>query len=228
MDVLKEKPSMSALIIVPTTNLRDNEWVVEITKWAGEDLLKSVRIECVQTLYTEAPTFYDIVVIDEVHTTLSPEYSKIHTSILSDNKLGLTATLPNQDAYKTFLNEVCPVVFTYPLDEGVKDEILSDYKVYNIPVKFSGMESAKYRTFDENFKDAQQELLKLKKLRKLEGNAFDIAGKFKDDPHEANVLLAKHSKAFWQSMTMRKWVCYDADQKIWAAFKLIQKFPDRK
>jgi len=71
-----------ALIIVPTTNLRDNEWVNECRKWFPH-LEKYITVECIQTVYKPELLLstYDIIVVDEIHTTLSHEYRKVYDKL---------------------------------------------------------------------------------------------------------------------------------------------------
>lgn len=162
-----------ALIIVPTTNLRDNEWVQECTRWFPE-LLPYLNIVCIQTIYKQDPEYYDIVVLDEIHTTLSPKYRIIYKKNLSDRLLGLTATAPHIEEYKRILDKVCPIVFSLDREESVSLELISPSIIENVHVAFNKKEANKYRTYTKMFNTALIQL-------SSEGNAFDLAQRFKYD-----------------------------------------------
>jgi superfamily II DNA or RNA helicase len=40
--------------------------------------------------------------------------------------------------------------------------------------------------------------------------------------------LVKFAKQYWSSMSMRKWVCYNSEQKANAAIEIVKLYPDRK
>lgn len=100
-----------ALVVVPTTNLRDNEWENEFKKWGYEEYLQYVTIECIQTLYKTTYDYigYNMIVVDEIHTSLSPQYSKIY-KIAPIYIMGLTATPPEDPEYRKLLDGFCPIV----------------------------------------------------------------------------------------------------------------------
>lgn len=60
-------------------------------------------------------------------------------------------------------------------------------------------------------------------------NAFDLSRKYKDTKFKfSHPETHEHAKAFWQGMSMRKWVCYKAENKLCAAVRLIKAYPDNK
>lgn len=242
-DVLKEKPEANILIVVPTTHLRDNQWIPEIRKWASEiseeTLEAQVRVECIQTAYKWNSLWfnnYDLIIFDELHRMLSPEYGMIHDKLDSSiKKLGLTATPPKHDNEKMQkLVDKLPIVYQKTLDEGVELGILAPFKVFNIGVKLPHKELWKYNLFNGKFNKARYEIYKyvqlLKSLRTpLESdNVFKVAEKFRQSKYGKHYPeLMQHSKDFWNYMSMRKWVCYNNPSKINTAKELIKMFPNR-
>lgn len=148
-----EKLIKNCLIVVPTTNLRNNEWVNEIEAWAPE-INQIVTIECIQTAYkfTEE-THYDLIIVDEIHTTLSMEYRKVY-EISYNYILGLTATIPHQEEYEELLNIIAPVIYSVNLNEAVKLKLITPYILYNLPVTFNRKERALYTAYTKMFTTA--------------------------------------------------------------------------
>ncbi len=214
-----------ALIIVPTTNLRDNEWVNEINKWFPE-LKKLITIECIQTAYkwgTKMSDYtynygYNIIVLDEIHTTISPEYRNIYNNISYDKILGLTATIPHIEEYANFLNKTCPVIYTLNTLEAADLEIVSKFKIYNIEVGFNRKEASKYKTYSKMFTNSMIAL-------SSKGNAFEVAQAHMKDKSSP---LQKIAQQFWTGMSLRRWVCYKAESKLQACLDIIHNVPRNK
>lgn len=217
------------LIIVPTSNLRDNEWVNEFTKWGYKEYLQHVTIECIQTAYKNTYKYadYSLMVIDEVHTTLSPKYSKIY-SLRIPYMLGLTATPPDREEYKKYLQDILPTVYELTVHEAIDKQLVAPYLLYNLPVRFTRAERAMYNKFNQMFNSAQLQLnTYIKAFPSLyKGKtAFDLAQEATNDP---NHQYKKAGQKFWQGMSLRKWVCYKASRKLEACLGIIQKYPDKK
>jgi len=210
-----DKENFSALIIVPTTNLRDNEWIQEINKWYPE-LLSLVEIECIQTAYKKIYNV-DLLIMDEIHTTLSPEYKKVYNSTYKAI-IGLTATEPHIEEYGEILNGLCPIVFKLSLDEAVALHLISNFNVYNIPVSFTRVERAKYEAYTKIFQSA---LYKLSAL----GDPFKIAQIHLKNKSSSYQAVAQK---FWRGMSIRRWVCYRAERKLDICVELIQNIPRKK
>ena len=206
------------LVIVPTVNLKDNEWPNEIKRW-GPELNCQIDIECIQTAYTQNES-YDLIVVDEIHTTLSPSYRLVYKNISYKYIIGLTATLPRDEEYVDFMNMLCPVIFTVTLDEAVEKSLVSNYEAYNIPVSFNKSERGKYSAYTSMFKKASYTLSRF-------GNAFEIANDIIKSKNKAHPAY-KSANVFWLSMTKRRWLCYKAEKKIDTCVQIIQNIPNRK
>jgi superfamily II DNA or RNA helicase len=88
---LISNPNEKWLVITPTENLRDNEWVLEFIKWGYSQYLSKVQIICIQTAYKIAGQEFNAVV-DEVHTTISPEYKMFYLNNKINKLICFTAT----------------------------------------------------------------------------------------------------------------------------------------
>jgi superfamily II DNA or RNA helicase len=226
------------LIIVPTQNLRDKEWRDEISKWSSKVYLenKSIQIECIQTVYKwsrEQFDEYNLVVVDEIHTTLTPAYGKIFPK-LKNKVLGLTATPPADPIPKVKLDKHAPIIYEYGLDKAVENNILSSYVMYNLGVDMPKDEKKKYTFFTTEFSKAQKALNAyiFKSENKLLKTAFDAAQVLKDEDPKKYFKKEKKAieaaKKFWQFMTMRRWACYNNSNKIPIVLDILNSFPERK
>ena len=139
IDYIRQSPDIkSVLILVPTNVLKDN-WLKEFKKWTNWRTLIStliskyqgliggntcVAIETIQTAYKTHYAPFDLLVLDEIHTMLSPEYSKIFTRLSYRQVIGLTATLDNSKENKLALYEqYCRVIYSYT--EGEADGVVN-------------------------------------------------------------------------------------------------------
>lgn len=178
---------------------------------------------------------YDLIVVDEVHTTLSPKYRNMYANWEYSQIMCLTATLPEDTEYRMFLDTVAPVVYSKSFKDIENLEVVADYQIYNLPVTFTTADRAKYNIFNKNFLEAQMQVAILKrKIASLKDKSvFDVAKEWylKKIPLESDPdlkLLIKYSKQFWSSMTMRKWVCYNSVAKVKMVERIIEHFPDKK
>lgn len=218
----------NCMVVVPSTALVD-QWKQEFEKW--EYSLEGIDILCLQSAY-KMQEHRDLLIIDEIHTALSPQYRNVFFNIKHNQIMGLTATKPHNDNYYKYLELFCPVVFTKTISDALDMGAISNYITYNLEIGLTRKDRAKYRTFDTMLKRAQMELSLMKKgnIEFKEMAIFDMAKKFstyKNPPIQLKELVY-YSKQFWNAMSMRKWVCYGAESKIPATIKIIKKFTNRK
>ena len=216
--ILSTDPKATALIIVPTENLRDNEWVNELKKWKMYNYINRIEFQCIQTAYKYEGHHWEIVIVDEVHTTLSLEYRKFYENNLWDYIYCLTATPPENPEYRKFLKSMAPIVNTTTLDDAVDGGLISPYKVYNLGISFTPEEAKEYNRVDSLFMMAQS---------KLGGpwDAFKNATKWRNSKDKDQ---AKMANIFYIMMQKRKKLCFNASNKIEVINKIISKFDDRR
>jgi superfamily II DNA or RNA helicase len=227
------KDKKRVLVIVSNENLRDNEWPKEFKKWASvKHWKKHVNIQCIQTVYKwRGFDAFDLVILDEIHTMLSPKYGSIYLKINCDI-LGLTATPPKNPKHADKLERHCKVVYTYKLDEAVNYKILKDYMIYNLGVPLTSKERKSYNFFNNKFEKARTALNIYKKQVGNQTNTFDLAKELKDlKPNKYPLREQKAinaAKEFWQFMSLRKWVCYNNKNKLQEVLNMLELFPNRK
>lgn len=207
-----------ALIIVPTETLRDNEWKTELKKWGLTKYKNKIDFQCIQSAYKYSNKHYRIVIVDEIHTTLSFEYRKFYQNNTWDYIYGLTATIPENKEYKKFLSTVAPIIKTIDINEALSLGLVSNYKAFNLGISFTAEEAKEYNKVDSLFIIATQ---------KLGGSwdAFENATKWlkSSDKEEA-----KWANIFYAMMRKRKTLCYNASKKIEVIKQIVDKFSDRK
>lgn len=131
------------LIIVPTTTLQE-EWRKEFKIWKENKVFNScVRVECINTARNFKLTHWDLVICDEIHNYLNGE---VNTKFFKNNKfdkiLGLSATI--EDNLIEELNKYAPICYTLNLYQAVELGLVSDFTVYNMPVKLNSLERKEY------------------------------------------------------------------------------------
>ena len=139
--ILDKDNNNTALIVVPTENLRDNEWPNEIKKWGLSKYSDRIDVQCVQTVYKWENYNCSILVVDEVHTTLSYEYRNLYENNRFDNIYCLTATPPENDEYRSYLKSFAPIVRKTDTLDALDMELISPYSVYNLAVSFTEEEA---------------------------------------------------------------------------------------
>jgi|15BtaG_2_1085339.scaffolds.fasta_scaffold00010_12 superfamily II DNA or RNA helicase len=210
--------SSRALVIVPTENLRDNEWLDEVAKWNMSDVLDQIEFVCIQTAYKFTAQNWDIVVIDEVHTTLSLEYRNFYKNNTWKKIYCFTATIPENEEYKEFLTKIAPIVYTTDLRKANRLGLVADHIVYNLGVSFSPIEALQYKHVEKTYKQAEEE---------LGGKfvAFMNATRWKNSRDRDK---AKWANIFYGAMQKRKQLCYNAANKIEVSKQILARYPDRK
>jgi superfamily II DNA or RNA helicase len=231
--ILREKqltPKSKILIVVPSTSLRDVNWIEQIVDWGAGHHMPDIRIECINTAYKLEKEKFDLIILDEVHLYLSDEFKKVH-NIETKKTLALTATIPQHDEEKTkLLAETYPIVYNKSLQDGIDLGLVSPFKVYNLAVPFTKREQAMYNSYNTKFNNMSKELKKY--IDTLKDKGFDISA----NPFELSKVamgqpdhpMHEEAKDYWKAMGMRKWVCFNAYYKRTKAKKIIENFPDKK
>lgn len=154
---------------------------------------------CVKSAY-KLSKHYDLIIVDEIHTSLSEKYRSVFLNLSYSQILGLTATKPHNEEYLRFMNLVCPIIYSKGIEDALKTRSISNYVVYNLEVKLNRSESARYRLFDGNLKKAQYDIGILKKYFPHLKNTdiFNIAKEYssKKATNESEKGLIKAAKAF--------------------------------
>lgn len=132
------------LIVVPTETLRDVNWKEQYLEWGSQELYDKAEKVCYASLNTLKNKKYSLVVFDEFHN-ITEANSVFLDGFINNNVveriLSLSATVPKDDKKILIMQKYCPVVFDYPLEQGVKDGIVSDFELI---VVYSRLDNSKY------------------------------------------------------------------------------------
>lgn len=229
--LFKDNPDSKVLIIVPSTNLRDKEWVNEIVKWGCGNYFMNITIECIHTIYKkEHSVEWDLVIIDEVHETLGEKFREVH-KFKSKRALALSATPPKQDKEKMeFLESLYPTLYEYNLEEGIEKGTASSVIIYNLAVPFTKSEKHRYALIDSRFKAlysvVRTHYETLKKLGMfIEDDIFKMMRRIKSDKEH---ILYESVIELTKVIHTRKHLCYNAFYKKGIIIKILNKFPEMK
>lgn len=138
------------IVLVPTVQLRD-QFEEEFSKWGYEDVVDLIDFVCYQSAYKLKDNHYNIVVCDEVHLGLSPEYRKFFENNTYDRLLCMTATLPEENEYKLHLFKLAPTVYRISLDQCVAMGLVSPYDIVCVPIKLTDEEQKEYKSINKKF-----------------------------------------------------------------------------
>jgi superfamily II DNA or RNA helicase len=131
-----------ALLVVPTTTLRDENWPREFRDAGREELLKYVEIICYASAHKTKSTTYYFVCLDEIHnlTRLSAQLFKDEKALklfvegmTPKSIMGLTATMPDikqEESKYQLIQSIAPVIFQYNLEDALNDGLVADFTLY--------------------------------------------------------------------------------------------------
>lgn len=123
--VLTLYPEFKVLVVVPTTNLKE-QWEDKINNWGFNNNTDVLVINSA----INKPLEVDMLVIDEAHVCGAPQLSKIFVNIKYKLILGLTATFERLDGRHVLISKYCPIVDEITLLEASINKWLSDYTEY--------------------------------------------------------------------------------------------------
>jgi superfamily II DNA or RNA helicase len=196
-ELLKSKPDLKIVVIVPTTALADQWFVnfeedlgineVEIKTLTSANLIPDKQVNIV--IINSARAFNEqcqdseniFLVLDECHRAGSSENSK---SLFSNTyaSLGLSATPFREfdDGFKSYIEpKIGPVIFSYSLDDAIRDGVLTSMKITNIRIPLLESEQTEFNELSGKIasafgQDAEQNIIDslLRKRARLYNNAF--------------------------------------------------------
>lgn len=227
VECLKSNPSEKWIIVVPTENLRDNEWISEFKKWGYEEYLPKVRIECIQTAYKIFNESF-CAVIDEVHTTLSAEYKAFYLNNRIDKLICLTATIDDQEK-KEFITKLAPILHVTDMNRARELGIIAPYYIFNLGLAMGVESQTKYNEILKAYSYYESQLGG--PLRAFGTSSYIIKNVSQipkeERTNEQKALLSK-ARMYWVMMQKRKTFLYNCPEKIDASITILGLFPDRK
>ena len=215
------------LILTPTETIRDRAWKDEFKKWGHMNIFNScVECVCIQTAYKYVGHHYDLVIADEIHNYIAPEYFNFFSQNKYDKVLGLSAYI---DPVKMpLLNAIAPICDRLNTQEARDLKLISDFKIYNIPLRLSGSEKKSYTSsnnaFNGLFPFFERDLKLMYSCMKpqnyvtfLQRKGMSLDDENKTFPFRCNAAMAK-----------RKKIIYNSEAKVEAVKHLCELYPERK
>ena len=174
------------MITSPRTNLKEN-WRKELEKWGFEPWtgdswvtqktngrLINITIENIQTTYKWVNAEFDLIIADEIHTMMTPEYSRLFDGVDYEYLMGLTAThdITKKNDKQFYYDTYCPVIYEYyeSADDGlinktrfviVNHRLDNDFEVVGgtKAKPFMIGEKAQYEYLTKRMKDGQAKMM---------------------------------------------------------------------
>ena len=170
-EFIRRDPKETSLVVVPTENLRDNEWEKSFNDWGYHRERDGVEIMCIQSAHRLSGKHYNTIVIDEWHTTLGPKYRDLLKNNTYDRLLCLTATIDDDPDKLAFTKEVAPIIWTTDRERAISLKLVSESMVFNLAVELTYYERKKYDVIDSRFKVFEEQL-------GGKAKAFDVSSRF--------------------------------------------------
>lgn len=208
----------NALVLVPTIQLKD-QFREEFIKWGYDDIVDSVIFACYQTAYKCEDHHYNIVICDEIHLGLSPEYRKFFENNTYDRLLCMTATLPEEHEYKELLLQMAPCVYEITLDQCVELGLVSPYDIVCRPLELTYDERTQYKKINNRFVYWKSQLGGFDAWE----NASYIIKNISALPQEK-----KAATQFYRAIRERKKIIDFAENKVEAFKDIVLNNPDKR
>lgn len=143
--VFDKNENRTFLIVVPSEPLYD-QWQERLKEYPA--LASKTKVEIINTAIKNVYQV-DMLILDEVHRFQSDEFGKIFKCVNYKYVLGLTATIDKDK--QMLINHYCPVVDAVSFDEALKNEWISEFIIYNIPVEISEEDNKIYADLTKKF-----------------------------------------------------------------------------
>lgn len=141
---IADLPEDSNILFLAETTARWKDLNDDIAKYRslyGIDLSnRNITQMCYQSAYKERGMVHDLVICDEIHDSLSPEYAKYYVYNCSVRIMGLSATIEDGEllilgrnmSKISFLSEFAPICYSYGLQNGQSDGTTRQLKIHVI------------------------------------------------------------------------------------------------
>lgn len=188
IDFIKETEDVKLVLITsPRTNLKEN-WKKELIKWGLEEqsdrnwVVKEtgkhlfIVIENIQTTYKWEHEAFDIIIADEVHLMMSPEYSLLFKNNKYKYLLGLTAThdITSKNDKGDYYKKYAPIIYEYyeSAEHGlinktrfvIVNHLLSDERTRKVKINGRTVvmsEADYYQHLTERIKNGQRKMMSM-------------------------------------------------------------------
>jgi len=171
IDLVSKRPRAKILLVVPTEELRDNNWKDEFLKWGAIDIYNNnVRRVCYVSLHKIKNEQFDFIIEDEYHhiTTANAIFFKHN---IYEGIMCLSATKPKSEEKLRLLEAIgIKTIVSIPLATAVKLKLVSPYSIlivetrldnFNRNIEAGGKEKKFMVTEKENYNYKDKKLQKM-------------------------------------------------------------------
>jgi superfamily II DNA or RNA helicase len=230
--LITKKPDLKVLIVVPTTNLKE-QWSEQI-----DDLGYSLNceIQVINTVVTRDWTV-DLLILDEIHSFLSTTFAQVFVKVKYKLVLGLTATLERLDGRHEICQKYCPVCDSVPITECIVNGWVSLYKEYLVLIDVDDIDKYKeytkeftghYEFFNFKYDVIQSCLGKEGFINKAKLRDAMCPNGSEEQRKAVFKAITFHSQRFMQLMQLRKSFINNHPKKIELTRKIIEARPNSK
>ena len=223
---------LKTLIIVPTLDLQ-NQWVEKLETLLGIDRNKigvygggrkeHKQITVItydsahQTVETYA-TRYGLIIADECHHAVSPNYRRALLNTTAPYRLGLTATPQRSDAlHKLYPQVIGPIIYRLSPKTLQEKGYLAEYTVERVYVKLSPQEYKRYKELMKRYLDY---------CKKNIPQARDAKERFKKTLEQA--AKSREAREALRARHEAKKIALNAERKIEKLEEILEKLKDHK
>lgn len=140
IQIFEQNPNAKIFLVVPTTKLKNLNWKEEFIKWGAEYIYNNnLTRSCYISMQKYKNEIFDLLIADECH-----HITEANLDFFENNEIksiiGLTATFPKTGIKKDILNALAPVSFTYTLEQGVNDGIITPFEIHVLKCKLNSID----------------------------------------------------------------------------------------
>lgn len=198
----------------------------------------NLQFQCYQTVYKWQNHKFGLVICDEIHDQLSPEYFKFHLYNNCDAVLGLSALINSDRSYvikkehdlrshfnkdiinkHDMLNHIAPICFKYSVNEGQKENTSRKLNIYVIKHTLDSVTKS-IKAGNSKSRFYQTELAAYSYANKLFNTAVNIQPQQNEDFY---VYEQRKNIEIMKASNKRSKVLYELPSKIDVAKTLLEK-----
>ena len=229
--LLGKYPNMRIIIIVPTELLK-NQWLEHVDNY---QLQFNVEVQIINTAAKNGGV-YDLLVIDEIHTSAANSLIAVFESVKYKLILGLTATFERLDERHKLLEQYCPIIDTVTLQEAQLNGWVSQYNEYLVLIDVDDIDIYKQynKEFTEHFEFFNYDFGKAMSMVGPNGLKHRLAYRDElcngDESKKKDMLKAitYHATGFMRAIQSRKKFVYEHPEKLRLAEEIIKYRSDKK
>lgn len=229
--LLGKYPNMRIIIIVPTELLK-NQWLEHVDNY---QLQFNVEVQIINSAAKNGGV-YDLLVIDEIHTSAANSLIAVFKSIKYKLILGLTATFERLDERHKLLEQYCPIIDTVTLQEAQLNGWVSQYNEYLVLIDVDDIDLYKQynKEFTEHFEFFNYDFSKAMSMVGPNGLKHRLAYRDElcngDESKKKDMLKAitYHATGFMRAIQSRKKFVYEHPEKLRLAEEIIKYRSDKK